>query len=145
MIYNEQPEGFVPDMEVVTCLIKIDNKILLLHRNDSKKEGNKWGPPGGKIDKEDSSRIMAMLRELKEETGLSLNENELSFHKTFFVSHLGDNFLYHYFNCNLKEVPEIIISESEHKAFAWVTPQEALNMSLVLDEDHCLKDYFGMN
>jgi len=145
MIHDKQPNGFIPDMEVVACLVGINNKILLLHRHDNKPEGNKWGLPGGKIDKEDKNKEMAMLRELKEETGLSLKEKELKFHKTFFVSHLGHNFLYHYFNYSLNEEIDIVLSEREHKAFVWVTPQEALEMSLVLDEDHCLKDYFGIS
>lgn len=145
MINNEQPDGFIPDMEVVSCLIERDGKILLLHRqNGVKFEADKWGPPAGKINIEDINKIEAVLREIKEETGLSLNENELNFHKTFYVTHFGFNFLYHYFNYNLNEESDIVLSEREHKAFIWATPQEALEMSLVLDEDHCLKDYFGI-
>jgi hypothetical protein len=41
MIYNEKPENFIPDMEIVSCLVECNGKILLLHRNDHKPEGNK--------------------------------------------------------------------------------------------------------
>lgn len=144
MIYSKQPKDFIPDIEVVGCLVEFNGKILLLHRHDNKPEGNKWGLPGGKIDKEDININVAMLRELQEETGLILNEKDLIFYKTFFVSHLGYNFLYHYFNCKLEGIPEIIIAEKEHKAFSWLTSEEALCMPLVMDEDYCLKDYYGI-
>jgi hypothetical protein len=81
---------------------------------------------------------------LKEETGLFLNEKDLNFHKTFFVSHFGYNFFYHYFNLKLKKLPNIVISNKEHKAFIWVTKEEALKMPLVMDENHCLKDFYGI-
>lgn len=144
MVYDEQPEDFIADIEVVACLLEQNNKILLLHRHDNKPEGNKWGLPGGKVDIEDKDEKSAVLRELREETGLFFSPDELSYHKTFFVSHLGYNFLYHYFYCSLEEIPQIVISPNEHKDFVWVTKEEALNMPLVLDEDHCMKDFYGI-
>jgi 8-oxo-dGTP diphosphatase len=144
MIHDKQPIDFTPDMEVVACLIESNGKTLYLHRHDHKPEGDKWGLPGGKIDKEDDNAIKAMIREILEETGLNIQEENLNFYKTFFVSHLGYNFLYHYFNCKLEKIPEIIIAEKEHKDFLWVTPQEALGMPLVMDEDYCLKDFYGI-
>jgi 8-oxo-dGTP pyrophosphatase MutT (NUDIX family) len=144
MIYNEQPKDFIPDIEVVSCLIEFKNKILLLHRNDNKIEGNKWGPPGGKVDKSDLDIKKAVIREIKEETGLSLDENNINFHKTFYLEHQEFNYLYHYFHYNISEISDIILSENEHKAYTWETPEDALEMSLVTDEDYCLKDYYGI-
>jgi len=48
-------------------------------------------------------------------------------------------YFYHYHKIELKKEVDIIIEEKEHRAFIWVTPQEALNMPLVMHEDHCLK------
>jgi 8-oxo-dGTP pyrophosphatase MutT (NUDIX family) len=144
MIFNEQPENFVPEMEVVACVVEHNNKILLLHRQDHKREGNKWDHAAGKVDKSDLDIKKAMLRELREETGIVVNEEDLNFHKTFFVSHLGLNFFYHYFYLKFKNKPEVKIKEDEHKDFTWVTPEEALNMPLVMDEDYCLKHFYGI-
>ncbi len=144
MIHAKQPDNFAVDMEVVGCLVECEGKIVLLHRQDHKIEGNKWDTPAGKVDKTDTSIFGAMVRELREETGLLIKEEELNLYKTFFVSHLGKNFLYHYFNIKLQSIPEITISKSEHKNFAWVTPQEALKMPLILDEDYCMKEYYGI-
>jgi 8-oxo-dGTP pyrophosphatase MutT (NUDIX family) len=144
MIYTEQPKDFVSDVEVVGCLIECDGKILLLHRHDHKPQGGEWGIPAGKMDKEDGSAIKAMIREIKEETGLTIQEEDLNFYKTFFVSYPEKNFIYHYHSVNLKERPKIILSEKEHKDFSWVTLNEALEMPLIMDEDYCLKDYYGI-
>ena len=63
MIYNEQPNNFIPDIEVVGCLVECDGKIVLLHRQDHKMEGDKWDLPAGKIDKTDANSREAMIRE----------------------------------------------------------------------------------
>jgi len=144
MIYNKQPENFLPDIEVVACLVEYNNKFVLLHRQDNKIHGNKWGQPAGKVDHSDEDKSSAMIRELKEETGINSKKEDLIFYKTFFVSHPDRSFLYHYFVLHLKEKPEIILSQKEHKDFSWVTLDEALSMSLILDEDYCLKDYYGI-
>ena len=142
MIYIEKPENFVPDIEVVACLVEYNGKFILLHRQDNKIHGGKWGQPAGKVDPSDKDALSAIVRELKEETGIELKKEELNFYKTFFVSHPDRDFLYHYFNVHLKEEPKIILSNKEHKGFSWVTVDEALSLSLILDEDLCLKDYF---
>ncbi len=144
MIYEKEPEDFIPTMEVVGCLIESNNKILLLKRQDNKLQPDMWGVPGGKIDKDDINTNNAVLREIKEETGLVIKEDDLKLHKTFYVIYPEKHFIYHHFCVNLKEIPEIIISLSEHKAYCWMTIDEALNSSLIMDEDYCLKDYYGI-
>jgi len=142
MVYDEQPKDFIPDMEVVGCHILYNGKILLLQYNDNKIMKNKWGIPAGKVDKKDKGITEAVIRELGEETGIHIDKKDLNFHKTFYVSHLGYNFFYHYFSLKLNQSPDIVISKGEHKEFVWVTPSEALNMALVLDEEHCIRDYY---
>jgi len=66
MVYKEKPNDFIPDIEVVGCLLECKGKILLLHRHDYKSQGGKWGIPAGKINKEDLDVKSALLRELKE-------------------------------------------------------------------------------
>ena len=144
MIYNEQPDNFIPDIKVVACLIEYKGKILLLHRHNHKSEGGKWGPPAGKMDKEDKNEKSAMLRELKEETGLVLSEDDLTFHKTFYVVYPNKKYFYHYHRALLKKDVDIIIEKNEHQDFIWMTPEEALKMPLVMDEYYCLKDYYGI-
>jgi 8-oxo-dGTP diphosphatase len=144
MIYNKKPKEFFPDIEVVACLMECNGEFILLHRQDNKIHGDKWGQPAGKVDPSDVSIFDAMVRELGEETGVYVKKEDLIFYKTFFVSHPDRDFLYHYFILHLKEKPEIILSKKEHKDFSWVTPNNALQMPLIMDEDHCIKDYYGI-
>jgi 8-oxo-dGTP diphosphatase len=144
MIYTEKPKDFKPDIEVVACLVKFDNKFILLNRQDNKIHGGKWGQPAGKVDPADLNIFEAMIRELKEETGIITKKEDLTFYKTFFVSHPDRNFLYHYFVLILQEKPKIILSETEHKDFILVVAEDALKMNLIPDEDYCLKHYFGI-
>ena len=145
MIFNEKPENFIPDIEVVGCLIERNGKILLLHRHDNKSEGGKWGVPAGKIDARDNNKKEnALLREIKEETGLVFKKEDLVFHKTFFVEYPDKKYFYHYHKTNLKDNVDIFIENNEHQAFKWVSIEEALKMPLVMDEDHCLKHVYGI-
>lgn len=51
-IYLEKPEDFHSKAAVVgCCFMHYQDKILLLHRQDGKAEGNRWGIPGGKLNK----------------------------------------------------------------------------------------------
>ena len=60
------------------CYIEKDNKYLMLHRTKKKNDINKdkWLGVGGKIE-EGESPEECMIREVKEETGLTLKEYQL--------------------------------------------------------------------
>lgn len=55
---------------VVDAIIIKDKKILLVRRASHLVNGNKWAIPGGFLDR-DETLEKAVLRELKEETGLN--------------------------------------------------------------------------
>ena len=57
------------------CYIEKENKYLMLHRTSKKKDGNKdkWIGVGGHFEKGESPEE-CLLREVKEETGLDLEE-----------------------------------------------------------------------
>lgn len=141
MIYLEKPESFNNPMEVVGCFVEYDGKILLLERNPEKSEGSMFCTPGGKVDKEDASREHAVARELFEETGLKINPDDFKNFTTFYVTHdhTGKHYLYHKYRLILDELPEVTLSPSEHINFTWVTPEEALALPLIFDEDNCIK------
>lgn len=138
MIYQEIPENFNPKFEVVSCYLEHDGNILLLHRNDTKPEGDTWGLPAGKLDNGEDIAI-AMAREIFEETGYSAYLSELKYLDKVYVKYLDYSFIYHMFKINLESRPEIKISPEEHKNYKWVTPQEALNLNYIQDLDACIK------
>lgn len=141
MIHFDKPEHFHSKFEIVSCFVEQDDKILLLHRQDSKPQGNTWGVPAGKLEGSEASHE-AMLRELKEETGYSANPDSLSFFKTVFVRYPDYDFVYHIFHTHLDDVFETQIDSQSHKAFDWVTPKEALSMDLITDLDQCIKLFY---
>ncbi|HNX10991.1 MAG TPA: NUDIX hydrolase [bacterium] len=142
MIFRECPSNFESKFEIVSCYIENDGDILILHRQDYKPEGNTWGLPAGKIDKEED-RTTAMLREIEEETGIIKQTNDLEFLDTLYVKYPEYHFIYHMFRMVLKDRPEIRLSDKEHKNYQWSQPASVLKLPLVRDLDSCIKiSYF---
>lgn len=141
MIHREEPLSFNPRFSIVSCYVEVKNNILLLHRNESKSEGDKWGVPAGKID-EGEDEIKAMIRELQEETGISLQPTEVHYLTKVFVRYPEYDFIYHMFKANLDNYKSIKINPKEHQSFKWVSPSQALGMNLVRGLDQCIEMFY---
>ena len=142
MLYLKQPEEFNNPTDIVGCFIECQGKILLLHRQDHKDHGDSFGPPGGKVDVTDTDLRSAIIREVFEETGIEC-DNRLEFITTFFVKYPNKDFLYHQFRIVFDAFPQVAIHHEEHKDFVWVTPEEALLMKLIPDEESCTEYVYG--
>ncbi len=141
MIYKTKPKNFSPEFTVVSCFVDYQDKILLLHRQDYKPEGNTWGVPAGKMNGEESLKV-AILREIFEETGLELKEKDISHIKEVFIKYKDYDFVYHIFNTKVNKEPKVKINNKEHKAYKWIKPKEALKMDLIEDLDACIKLFY---
>jgi 8-oxo-dGTP pyrophosphatase MutT (NUDIX family) len=141
MIHETKPEEFNPRFEVVSCFIEVNGKILILHRQDHKPEGDKWGCPAGKVD-EGEELQEALKREVYEETEIALQSPK--HHHKLYVKYPDYDFIYHIFHEKMKELPKINLREEEHKDYQWLSPEEALKTELLLDEDECIKLFFGI-
>lgn len=144
-IYLEPTPQFKPCIEVATVYIEHDGQILLLHRQNNKSQGNKWGLPGGKVEKNETP-VQAVIRETKEETGTDLSSQPIETLQPVYVEYTEKNhFVYHTFRTQLLgDSGAIRINFEEHKGFTWVTPTDALKMNLLQDEDACImKNYFS--
>jgi 8-oxo-dGTP pyrophosphatase MutT (NUDIX family) len=142
MIHQTRPKKFNPKFEGVGCFFEYNGKIVLLHRQSHKPEGNTWGIPSGKKKKNETIN-KAMLRELYEETGYPARFSELSHFKEIFVKFPSYDFIYHIFHLQLGILPKVKINPDEHKAFTWATPDNALKMNLIEDLDNCIKLFYG--
>ncbi|MCR4311621.1 MAG: NUDIX domain-containing protein [Candidatus Taylorbacteria bacterium] len=144
MVFRTRPPDFNPKFEVVSCFLEYDGKILLLHRQDYKPQGGTWGAPAGKVDAGETT-LQAIIRELHEETSQVVREGDkLRYFCEVYVRFPTCDFTYHIFHLPLDHEPRISIDSGEHKAFCWVSPQDALRMNLILDEDHCIKLFYQM-
>lgn len=141
MLFLEKPQLFRSDMKVVGCFCIFEGKILLLFRNKNKTEGEMWGCPGGKVNTGENLSE-AMVREIEEETGIKANISDLIFFKTVFVRYPHSNIEYSIFSLSLKNKPAVIVHEREHTSYQWILPQDALSLSLIPDEDVCIKMFF---
>ena len=142
MLYLEKPEQFDNPMETVGCFVECHGTILLLRRHPDKSEGGVYCSPGGKMDLEDGGDShKAALRELFEETGIQVNPEEAKLVATFYVTYPGGtkHFIYHKYIVVLNQKPEVTLSQTEHTDFVWVTPEQALTLPLIFDEDACIK------
>jgi 8-oxo-dGTP pyrophosphatase MutT (NUDIX family) len=113
MIYKDLPEKFNPKFEVVSCFVECDGKILLLQRQDNKSQGGKWGVPAGKIDEGESEKL-AVLREVKEETGIALNNDSVKHSKKVFVRYPDYDFVFDIFKSEIKNFPDVVLSKEEN-------------------------------
>ena len=143
MLYLDEPFGFSSQAEIAGCFMEVDEKILLLLRQDHKSKGNTWGAPGGKIERGESP-VAAAKREIWEETGIVVPLESLSYFKKTYVRYADVDFVYHIFHCHLLVHQSVHVNMDEHKAWKWVTPQEALVLDLMEDEDTCIKMFFNL-
>lgn len=141
MIYDAEPDCFSPKFKVVSCFVQCGNEFLMLLRQDGKSEGNKWGIPAGKLNPGESS-VDAIVRELYEETGIRHSPFEIGYFRKLFVRYPDYDFIYHMFTAKMQEKPEVKIKPDEHKSFQWVSPEEALKLPLVPDEDACIRMFY---
>jgi len=141
MVLKDKQKDFNPKFEAVGCFVENNGRILLLHRQDQKPQGNTWGIPSGK--REDQEDLfMAMVREIEEESGLIVSKNDLKLFKTSRVRFSDYDFVYHIFYMALDNEPLIKIDDSEHKDFQWLTPIDALKENLIEDLDGCIKLFY---
>ena len=142
MVYFRKPKGFKPQFEAVSCYVKNSGKILLLQRQPNKSQGGKWGPPAGKIEKNETP-LQAVQRELSEETGINVSSNKINVIVKAYVIEPDYDFLWYMFGVSV-DLSEIFLRKEEHSNYVWATPIKALEYNLALDEDLCIRRVFSI-
>ena len=143
MIIEKPSPDFKSVCDVAGCIVEHDGKILLLHRQDYKPEGNTWAGPSGKLENNETPE-KAVIREIKEETGINIEDKQLKNFGKFFVYYPNYDFIYYLFYTRLENIPEIKMESKEYQDFKWIEPKEALKMNLIEDEDFCIKQVFNI-
>lgn len=144
-IYLEKPDHFNLKAVLGCCYLHHEDKILLLHRQDTKPEGNTWAIPGGKLH-EGENLIDAVIREVFEETGIELDREKLHHIGKLYITVKNFHFEYNMVDYRepVADPGAIKINFAEHKGFTWVTPEDAIQMNLMTDEATCFAITFGL-
>ncbi|MFD2647548.1 (deoxy)nucleoside triphosphate pyrophosphohydrolase [Devosia albogilva] len=102
------------------ALIDAEDRILIAQRPEGKQLAGLWEFPGGKLEPGEGPEA-ALVRELKEELGITVALADLVAHS--FASHAYENFhlLMPLFTCRRWQGTPMAL---EHAALAWVTPAE---------------------
>lgn len=127
---REKPDGFIPNIEVVGCYLCSFGKYLFIKKSKEREQGETWGIPGGRVEKEELL-VNAVIRELLEETQIKINPQHVKQVETLYVKIPSFNYILHLFTYQCSYRPEVILS-SEHQDFKWVTLSEAKKLSLLL-------------
>lgn len=95
----------------------IGDRILIMRRSPKSSKAGKWDFPAGKIEKGETPR-MGALRELKEESGIEVQPQELKHIKTYGEKNKKQ---VHLFRLDMKKA-NVRCRDGEHDQYAWVTP-----------------------
>lgn len=129
MLPTSPPPDFSPKAEVAGILTYIDDKILLLQRLPNHAQANLWCAPGGKIGVGEMP-LEAVMRELKEETGIEVEANGVSYLGKYYVRYPNGDYLFHLFRTELQGVKEITICQKEHQSYGLYSFEELSELPL---------------
>ncbi|KQS55232.1 NTP pyrophosphohydrolase [Brevundimonas sp. Leaf363] len=103
---------------VAVALVDVDGRVLIAKRPEGKSLAGLWEFPGGKVESGERPEA-ALIRELKEELGIDVNEACLA--PFVFASHAYDSFhlLMPLYLC--RRWSGMVVAK-EHAALAWVKP-----------------------
>ena len=136
VIFTDEPDNFTPSFHSVSCICWIDDSFLCLRRNPEKKEGSKWGFPGGKVEKGEELET-ALRRELQEE--LSLEVPEISHVRSFFVRYPYMDFFFSVYETHFTKEPKMKINTNENSTYEWLTLKEFLKRRTVRGNDEIVR------
>lgn len=144
MVFSEPPANFKPKVIIAACFIQVGDEFLFLHRVPSSSEGNRWGIPGGKVDKGEDV-LTGVIREVFEETGYRMNPADVKHVGEVFIRVPEKDFVYHMFELKkLNKKFEVKLNPAEHKGFTWVTLRDSLDYDLIQGEHECIERAYGI-
>ena len=130
-------------MEVASCYIHFNHHYLFLLKAKGGSQELTWGLPAGKLEKGEKPR-QAVIREIKEETGITLTDSHLTKVTTLYIRYPHIDFIYHMFTQQFTQQPPVHLS-SEHQDYCWKTIPEALNLPLISAGKESLQQLLALN
>jgi len=123
------PNNFISQVSISAGWLCHENEFLFLQKAIGVSEALYWGVPAGKIESNETPHE-ALVREIFEESNISLSSDGVQYIDTLYISKPGWNFIYHMFFYRFKSKPELKISK-EHHDYAWVNLKTIMNYTLM--------------
>lgn len=123
-VFLNPPIDFNAKIIASGCYCEFEDNILILKRSPHKTLGNTWGVPAGKLD-EGETPHRAIAREVCEEIGLTIQEDEFEALGVVYVRRSDTDVILHLFRKVFLTRPVIKLKEEEHSQCRWVTINEA--------------------
>ncbi len=117
-IHQQEPSPFFPKWQICGVVVQHREKILLLRRHPDKSYGNHWNLPAGKMEEGETTRLAA-ARELKEESGIDIQEEALNFLGTLFFKTEALHFTFHLYYFSTDQELFLQLSEEETVEGKW--------------------------
>lgn len=128
-VIHPERADFTPKLQVVAGYLEVADTFLLMKRASHKSAGDLWGMPAGKVEAGESF-MDALIREMWEETGVTLSKEEVAPLGTLFFRNQEINFSYHMYRIVYLQTPTVRLND-EHTEYDWVTHHEAESRDLV--------------
>ena len=112
-------------INVVACVFKKNEKILITSRPETKNFSGFFEFPGGKVEK-DECLLEALDREIYEELGIRLDFSKIYYLNNYRI--LNHNISLHFFLC-LRWFGKI--KNKEKQVLQWILPEELNNYNLL--------------
>lgn len=129
-------------LRVVGCFVEHNDQLLMLLRCTSETDPSLWGIPAGKVEKGESD-IQAVIREVREETGIKLESSSLTYLGELPIEYPSVVVCFPVFKTKLEELPDISLSPTEHVDYAWLHPKEIIKLPNLMQDVDVLIEKFG--
>jgi len=141
MVVEFNPKKFNPKFSSVGCFIECDGEIVVVFRHKNKPFGETYGLPSGKIDPGETPH-QAMVREIREETGLMFDKVELL--KEYAVRYDEYDFKYYLYKKVLSQKNDLVLSPKEHNDVLWMEPKEVYYKPMIPGFKEILEEFYNV-
>jgi 8-oxo-dGTP diphosphatase len=107
---------------VKAFILKNNNLLILKRTDDDIDKPGIWEVPGGKLDNKEEDKILGLIREVKEETNLDI-ENIKEFSQRKFTLDSGRKISMTIYKCN--PIGDNVIISQEHTSYEWIPLEKA--------------------